>query len=397
MMDFYEGQDALLQQLNSIVDIEKIPLSQAAGRILAVPIDAQYDSPSFDNSAMDGFAICGLDCESWRIVGTVAAGDTATYALQHGEAMRIFTGAAVPGQTDAVLMQENVSVNEDTLTMATGELKQGQNIRRSGEELRSRQVILSPGILLTPAAIGLAASQGVQELLCYKQLRVTVFTTGDELISQQNTLNQHQIFDSNRPMLMAMLHQFQFIEVIDGGILPDNMEIICNNLINAVQNSHAILISGGASVGDRDLVRPALEKLGSVAQWQLSMKPGKPFGWGHIGSSQVMLLPGNPVASFVTLRLLGLPALQILAGRHVFEALPECNQAKAGFDLIPNQQKRREFLSGSLFFTPEGPQVIPLKKQGSHMLSSCLAASVLIDIPPQTDIHKGQWVTIYPL
>ena len=150
-------------------------------------------------------------------------------------------------------------------------------------------------------------------------------------------------------------------------------------------------------MGDRDLVRPVLEKLGSVAQWQLAIKPGKPFGWGHIGSCQTVLLPGNPVASFVTFTLLGLPALQIMAGRHVFEALPECSQARAGFDLIPNRQRRREFLRGSLFFTPDGPKVVPLKKQGSHMLSSCVSASVLIDIPPQTDIHEGQWLTIYPL
>lgn len=396
MMNFYEGQDALFQQLNSIVDIEKIPLPEANGRILAVPIDAQYDSPSFDNSAMDGFAICDLECESWHIVGTVAAGDTTTYALQPGEAMRIFTGAAVPEHSDAVVMQENVSVNEHTLTINSS-LELGENIRRCGEELTQGQVILSPGVLLTPEAIGLAASQGVRELLCYKRLRVTVFTTGDELVSQNNPLYQHQIFDSNRPMLIAMLKKYNFFEIIDGGTLPDKLEIISNNMIEAAQNSHAIVVSGGASMGDRDLVRPVLEKLGSVAQWQLAIKPGKPFGWGHIGSCQTVLLPGNPVASFVTFTLLGLPALQIMAGRHVFEALPECSQARAGFDLIPNRQRRREFLRGSLFFTPDGPKVVPLKKQGSHMLSSCVSASVLIDIPPQTDIHEGQWLTIYPL
>lgn len=396
MMDFYEGQDTLLHQLNRLTDTETVSLAAAAGRILATTIEAQYPAPLFDNSAMDGYAVCDLSCPSWQVIGVMAAGDHQSCTLQPGQAMRIFTGAAVPLHTDAVIMQEKVTVHDNILTTASP-LNQGENIRQRGEELQQGQTILSRGMLLSPQAISLLASQGITEIPCYKPLRVTVFTSGDELVSANDTLTQNRIFDSNKPMLLAMLQKYHFIEVIDGGVLPDSLSIITERLQQAAATSHAMVISGGASVGDRDLIKPALEQLGQITHWKLAIKPGKPFGWGKIEQTQVMLLPGNPVASFVTFTLLGIPALQVMAGRHILQALPECSQARADFNILPNKQKRREFLRGSIHFTPEGPKVTPLTQQGSHMLSSCVAAQVLIDVPAQTDIHAGQWLTIYPL
>ncbi|WLT03038.1 molybdopterin molybdotransferase MoeA [Snodgrassella alvi] len=396
MMDFYQGQEALLQQASRIVETETVPLNQAAGRILAQSIIATTDSPAFDNSAMDGYAICGLDCAEWQLTDTAAAGDTRQLTLQHGQAMRIYTGAGIPVNTDAVIMQENTCVEGLTLSCTSTPVA-NENIRRQGEELKQGATLLEKGALLNTQAIGLAASQGFSELQVYQKLRVSVFTTGDELVSGNSQLQQHQIYDSNRPMLLACLQTYTFIEIIDGGILPDNLDIITETLSKAATGSHSIIISGGASVGDRDLVKPALQQLGSIEHWKLAIKPGKPFGWGCIGECRVMLLPGNPVASFVTFKLLGLPALQTAAGRHILQALPECYQAKAAFSITPNRQKRREFLRGTLRFTNNGPEVIPLNKQGSHMLSSCVNAQVLIDIPAQTDIQQGQWLTVYPI
>ncbi|WP_239427898.1 gephyrin-like molybdotransferase Glp [Snodgrassella communis] len=396
MMDFYHGQETLLQQASRIVDSEIVPLNQAAGRILAQPLIATADAPAFDNSAMDGYAVCGLDCTAWHLIGTAAAGDTQQLTLQHGQAVRIYTGAGIPNNTDAVIMQENTSINGDSLC-STRTPAIGDNIRRRGEELKQGTTLLEKGALLNAQAIGLAASQGANELHVYQKLRVSVFTTGDELVSGNSQLQQHQIYDSNRPMLLASLSEYAFIEIIDGGILPDKLDIITNTLAKAADSSHSIIISGGASVGDRDLVKPALQQLGNIEHWKLAIKPGKPFGWGNIKQCRVMLLPGNPVASFVTFKLLGLPALQTAAGRHIMQALPECYQAKAAFSIVPNQQKRREFLRGTIRFTNNGPEVQPLAKQGSHMLSGCVDAQVLIDIPAQTDIQHGQWLTVYPI
>lgn len=395
-MDFYQGQETLLQQANYMVDSEIVPLDQAVGRILAQPFIATADSPAFDNSAMDGYAICGLDCSKWQLSGTAAAGDSQQLTLRYGQAVRIYTGAAIPANTEAVIIQENISVNGNILS-STRIPVIGDNIRLRGEELPKGATLLQKGFLLNAQAIGLAASQGAIELPVYQKLRVTVFTTGDELVSSKTQLQQHQIYDSNRPMLLTSLQEHAFIEIFDGGILPDKVNIITDTLAKAATNSHSIIISGGASVGDRDLVKAALQQLGTIEHWKLAIKPGKPFGWGTIQQCRVMLLPGNPVASFVTFKLLGLPALQTAAGRHILKALPECYQAKAAFSIAPNQQKRRQFLRGTLRFTNNGPEVSPLAKQGSHMLSGCVDAQVLIDVPAQTDIQPGQWLTVYPL
>ncbi len=396
MMDFYQGQEILLQQSTCMVDTEIVALDLAAGRILAQPLIAIADAPSFDNSAMDGYAICGLDCPQWQLMGTMAAGDSQQISLQNGQAVRIYTGAAIPEHTDAVIMQEHTSVNDNVVTSTYTPIA-GDNIRRQGEELRQGAILLNKGALLNAQAIGLAASQGVSQIEVYQKLRVTVFTTGDELVNASTALHQHQIYDSNRPMLLACLREHALIETIDGGILPDNLDIITQTLAQAAKTSHSIIICGGASVGDHDLVKPALQQLGEIEHWKLAIKPGKPFGWGKIKHCRVMLLPGNPVASFVTFMLLGLPALQTAAGRHILQALPECFQARAAFSISPNQQKRREFVRASIHFSNNGPEVKPLSKQGSHMLSGCVEAQVLIDIPPQTNIEHGQWLTIYPL
>ena len=151
-----------------------------SGRILAQPLIAIADAPSFDNSAMDGYAICGLDCPQWQLMGTMAAGDSQQISLQNGQAVRIYTGAAIPEHTDAVIMQEHTSVNDNVVTSTYTPIA-GDNIRRQGEELRQGAILLNKGALLNAQAIGLAASQGVSQIEVYQKLRVTVFTTGDEL------------------------------------------------------------------------------------------------------------------------------------------------------------------------------------------------------------------------
>lgn len=398
MMDFYQAQEQLLQEAPCHLNSEATPLLQAGQRFLAQDLYATQDAPLFDNSAMDGYALCGLNETTWQIIGVAAAGGTEILRLQPGQAARIFTGAGLPENTEAVVAQEDTETT-DTKLHVTTHIKAGQHIRRRGEELRKGTRILPSGSLLTPQAIGLAASQGHAQLPCFPLLKVTVFATGDELVGTQTQQNlQHnQIFDSNRPMLQAMLAQQGFIHIIDGGILPDDLAATRAALARAAATSDALVISGGASVGDRDFVKPALSELGDITHWKLAIKPGKPFGWGHIGHCQVMLLPGNPVASFVTMKLLGLPALRVWGGSHRIMAMPECHQAKADFTLQPNHQKRREFLRGLLRFGVDGPTVKPLPQQGSHMLSSCTEANVLIDVPAQTDIIPGQWLTIYPL
>ncbi|WP_037588423.1 gephyrin-like molybdotransferase Glp [Stenoxybacter acetivorans] len=393
MMDFYDGLNALLNH-TAQADTQTIPLAQAHGLILAEDLMVRQDEPRFDNSAMDGYAVCGLNNEQWQIIGTQAAGEHHGLSLQRGQAVRIFTGAGLPENTDAVVMQENTEAHAQTLTITT-QLKAGQNIRRRGESLQSGHTLIKKNTLLNAQAIGLIASQGYAEIHCYCSLRVSVFTTGDELAAAGEALACNQIFDSNRPMLTAQLLPHRFIDIADSGVLPDDLNATTSCLKQAAKNSDVIVIAGGASVGDKDFVKPALAQLGEIEHWKLSIKPGKPFGWGHIGNCKILLLPGNPVAAFVTMQLLGLPLLRRLAGLSADKAAAVAYCVAAAVDF--HGSARREFLRGTVKWQENKLAVSPLMQQGSHMLSGCVDADVLIEIPPHADIKTGDVVKVYPV
>jgi molybdopterin molybdotransferase len=300
MRDYDEALNELLTQSTTIAVPETQPLDVAAGRILAEDLLVRYDSPMFDNSAMDGYAVNDVTATSWQIIGQVAAGDDASKTtLQPGQAVRIFTGAGIPNNTDAVIIQENTTVSDKTLT-PTEPVKAGANIRRQGEELTKGQVLVPKHTLLSPAVTGLIASQGISTVSCYRPLTVTLFSTGDELTPPDTPLANNKIYDANRPMLLTLLRRFGFLNVIDGGILPDNFDAIKSKMQSAAATSDIVLSSGGASVGDKDYVKEVLTDIGHLEHWKLAIKPGKPFAWGNIDNCKVFLLPGNPVSSYVT-------------------------------------------------------------------------------------------------
>lgn len=396
MRDYYEALDELLTRSKNITETVQLPFDKAIGHVLAEDLAVQYDAPRFDNSAMDGYALNDVHAGSWTLVGQIAAGDDATaLTLKPGEAVRIFTGAGVPAGTNAVVAQEETKIEGTTLTI-TGTLKEGDNIRHQGEELRKGNVLISAHNLISPAALGLIASQGYATVTCYRPLKVTVFATGDELTQPGTPLKPNHIYDSNRPMLIQGLSQYAFLTVVNGGVLPDEEQLIKDKMQSAAAQSDVVICSGGASVGDKDYVKQVLTELGELEHWKLAIKPGKPFAWGHIGQCKVYLLPGNPVASFVTLKLMTLPSMKCVAGMQPEKARPTTWKAQAGFAIPNNTQKRRDFMRGFIETNDKGIWVTPVKGQGSHMLSSCMA-DVLVEVPAQTPITEGQWVNIYPL
>lgn len=398
MRDYYEALEELLSKTQTTTQTETRPLEEAEGYILAEELTVNYDAPMFDNSAMDGYAICDLNRTEWKIIGVVAAGDDVTaISLEPGQAVRIFTGAGIPANTDSVVPQENTTVANHNVSV-NQLLKPGANIRRQGEELKKGDILVSSHTVISPAAIGLLASQGYASINCFRPLTLTLFSTGDELLALTEPLAPGKIYDSNRPMLLSWLKHYAYLNVVNGGVLPDDYDTIKQALQQAAGTSDIIICSGGASVGDKDYVKQVLDELGTLEHWKLAIKPGKPFAWGNINNRcKVFLLPGNPVASYATTLLMTLPAIKYLAGLSLEKARPKKWKAQADFSIPNNKQGRRDFLRGAVTLTENGIWAAPVKGQDSHMLSGCVKAEALIEIPGHTNVERGQWLDVYPL
>lgn len=395
MMDYYDALERLLAELAPQEGCERLPLAAAQGRVLARPLAACYDSPQFDNSAMDGYALCDPAGAVVRfaVVGRTAAGDAPAPALEPGQALRIFTGAPLPAGASAVVAQEDATLDGDTLTLSAP-LPAGRNIRVRGEETRAGDALLAAGTLLDPAALALAASQGHAQLDVLRRLRVAVFSSGDELLEPGAALTPGKIYDANRYQLLGWLATLP-VDVVDGGILPDDAAVTRQRLEQAAAGCDVILTSGGVSVGEEDHVKAALSAIGRIDAWRLAIKPGKPFAWGQAGRARVFMLPGNPVATFATFLLLVAPAIRRLAG--LADARPLALSARAAF-AKPRLEPRREFLRAVATPGADGVlEVRALQGQGSAMLSACVAANVLVEVPPSAAVAEGDALRVYPL
>lgn len=395
LMSYALALEQLIQQLPKADAIEYVALRQAHGRVLAQDIIAQTDAPRFDNSAMDGYAICGLDQQKWTLSEYVAAGAATQHiCLTLGQAVRILTGAAVPRGTQAVIAQEDI-IREADQIYHVGAVQSRQHIRFQAEEYAKGHLLFKANQRINAAVIAIAASQGMTHLSCYKKIKITVFSSGNELQPVGIALKENQIYDSNLYMLLACLDKNNYT-VTDAGILLDQVEFIIEKLKLAAQQSDVLLISGGASVGDKDLTRTCLAQLGQLTHWKLAIKPGKPFGWGRIDQAQVFLLPGNPVASWVTFYILVEPALKKLAGLNHSQVLPKFIQARANFELT-RKQSRQQFLRGTINIKNAQVYADIHADQGSAMLANCALSNALIVIPAQERVEKGQLIQVIQL
>lgn len=395
LIDYHVALARLTGELTSIAEQEDVPLAQACGRILARGVTARYDTPNADNSAMDGYAVADpqQNLSRYDLVGRVAAGQAAEMELLPGQAVRLFTGALVPRGASAVVPQEQTTLLDGRLMLAAP-APRGQFIRCRGEEYAAGAELLGAGRKIGPAALALAASQGYARLPVCRRLKVAVFSSGNELCEPAETLERGMIHDANRYQLLGWLGTLP-VEVIDGGILPDNAAATRERLASMAKQVDVILTSGGTSVGEEDHLTPALAALGRLDAWRLAIKPGKPFAWGQLTDAWVFMLPGNPVATFVTFHLLVAPALRRLQG--VTDCAPLAWRARADF-ARPALEPRREFLRGNLLLDQAGEVRVRIQTgQGSAMLSACVAANALVEVPPGSAVSVGDWLTVYPL
>ncbi|HTK14840.1 MAG TPA: gephyrin-like molybdotransferase Glp [Acidimicrobiia bacterium] len=315
-----------------------VTLAGARGLVLARDVFASEMVPPFANTAMDGFAVRAADTAgaseqtpvTLRIVGEVAAGHAPTMAVGAGEAVRIMTGAPVPGGADAIVMVERTRAEGDAVAVFQAATA-GDHVRPAGGDLETGQRVFDAGTTLTPAHLGVLASLDVAEVRCHPRPRVGVCSTGDELVAS-GPLAPGMIRDSNRPMLLAVLEEAGF-EAVDCGIARDDEQVLTTTITKAVDECDALVTSGAVSMGDYDFVKVVLERLaseradGSYAWMQVAIKPAKPLAFAAIGGVPVFGLPGNPVSSRVSFELLARPALRRLAGHS--NVLPEMVMAEA--------------------------------------------------------------------
>jgi molybdopterin molybdotransferase len=293
-----------------------VPLADALHEFAAAEVSARLSLPRFDNSAMDGYAVVASSCASGaplRVVGEQPAGADRRLAVSAGEAVRIFTGAPMPHGADGVVMQEDVQVDGSSIILQT-DVAPGEFVRRRGGDVAKGQKVLAAGERIEAQTIALLAAQGVARVRIGGAVRAAIISTGDELKLPGATLEPGEIYESNAPLLRALL-QTAGVAAVTAQHCADQREQIDAAIRNAAANSDVMIISGGVSVGAHDLVKPALAAAGaSLDFWRVAVKPGKPFLFGRIGDCLAFGLPGNPVSAFVTLLLFVRPAILRLRG-----------------------------------------------------------------------------------
>jgi molybdopterin molybdotransferase len=374
-------KDALKRVLENAqpLPVEEVPLEAAAGLVLAYPLKARRTQPPADVSAMDGYAVRAGDVATvpveLKIVGEVAAGTPLARSIGPGEAARIFTGGVMPESADAVIIQEHAKRDGDHVRIEKSSPR-GRHIRVKGLDFRAGDALLAAGHRLTARDLALAAGMNHPFVPVHRRPKLVVFATGDELVPVGTEPKAGQIVSSNN-FALAALARAEGAEVEDFGIVGDRLD----DTVAAVRRARELgadilLTSGGASVGDYDLVQKAFAAEGmELSFWRLALRPGRPLMHGRLGGVQVLGVPGNPVSAFVCGFLMLVPLIRRLLGRT--DVGHETESALLGVDL-PENDERADYLRATLTQSPQGPVATPFPIQDSSMMAPLARADCLV-------------------
>ncbi len=392
LISFEKALNTMLEHALPVAEIDQVALPDGLHRILAQDLVSPVNVPPASNSAMDGYAIRMQDVNpgsktTLKVTQRIPAGSYGN-AIQAGTAARIFTGAPIPPNCDAVIIQEQVTVDAESISFEAN-VESGQHIRETGEDIRAGEIILSKGTRLRAQELGLAASIGVALLPVYRKVKVGIFFTGDELVEPGKALAQGQIYNSNRYTLGGLLKTLG-CEIVDLGIVGDTLQQTEQAILKAAEYTDIVITSGGASVGEEDHVCTALENLGQLYMWKIDIKPGKPVIFGMVHDAAFIGLPGNPVSVFAGFSQLASPFIKKSQGRS--KLLPKTVSVKASFERL-KIDSRREFARGRLLAGDDGQYRAEIyNNQSSGVLMSTTWADGFVVIPGNTQIHQGDKV-----
>ena len=398
-----KAQEVIQTFIRPIETVEKVAIRAALDRVLAADIISPINVPAHDNSAMDGYALSGAQLAAGevqlKVVGTAFAGRAWEGRVANGECVRIMTGAIMPATCDTVVPQEFTrAAGENAVIIPAGVVKPGDTRRCAGEDLALGQAALKQGRILRPADLGLLASLGIAEVPVRRRLRVAFFSTGDELRSIGEPLDEGCVYDSNRYTLYGMLKRLN-CEILDMGVIKDDPAALEAGFRNAAENADAVITSGGVSVGEADYTKQMMAKLGDVRFWKIGMRPGRPMAFGHIASggrgAYLFGLPGNPVAVMVTFYFFARQALLHMMGAQA-DTLP-LMQAVSGM-AIRKKPGRTEYQRGILTQEADGRRVVRITgSQGSGILRSMSEANCMVVLGhEQGNVAAGDLVDILP-
>ena len=393
-----QARKLILDLVEPVAGTERLFVRNALGRVLAEDVLATANVPGHDNSAMDGYAVRFADLAAegetmLRLAGTAFAGRVFAGRVEAGQCVRIMTGGVIPEGADTVVIQEAVRAENERIVVPAGQ-RQGQHIRRAGEDLRAGTPAIRAGKLIRPAELGLIASLGVAEVNVRRRLRVAFFSTGDELCSVGTPLKEGEVYDSNRYTLFGMLTRLG-CEAIDLGVVRDEPAALEAAFRRAAAQADAILTSGGVSVGEADFIRGMMGKLGEVAFWKIAMRPGRPMAFGKINDAWLFGLPGNPVAVMVTFYEFVREALLKMMGVSPIEPLPQFRVPCV--TPLKKRPGRSEFQRGILFRENGEWKVRVTGTQGSGVLRSMSEANCIIVVEHERgNVEPGELVGVQP-
>ena len=378
-ISFEEAQETVLNTVER-VPVERIPLADVPGRTLAEPVTSLEDVPPFDNSAMDGYALRSADVagagSTLLCIGEVAAGSAGNIRVESGTCVAIMTGAPIPPGADSVVPVEHTSRVDDGIHFESP-VEANANVRRAGEDLRAGELVIEEGRLLTPGAVAVLASLGLAEVVVSREPVVAIVTTGSELVDHTKKPGPGQIRDSNGPALAALVRSA-------GGRVSallrtrDDRAAIRQNIERALE-ADVVIISGGVSVGEYDLVKDVLDELGmELLFWKVRQRPGKPLAFGRIEKTPVFGLPGNPVSSAVCFEKYVRPALTRMLGRSQVRRPLATGRLTAH---VTKVEGLYTFARGIGRWRDGELLIDPLPHQGSHVASSMLRANGLVHLP----------------
>ncbi|HVB06070.1 MAG TPA: gephyrin-like molybdotransferase Glp [Acidimicrobiales bacterium] len=399
MIPLADAQARVLDRLHAATPVA-VPIDEALHLVTASPVLSGEQVPPFDNSSVDGYALHAEETIAapvrLRVVGTLAAGAEATHPIGPGEAIRIMTGAPVPEGTTGVVMVEDVEVDGDEVLVKVS-VREGESVRRAGSDILVGAEVVPAATRLTPAHLGVLASIGHAEVQAHPRLTVGVLSTGDELVTDGSALGPGQVREANLDLLVGLLHEADCIPV-NYGVVPDDETVITEALTEAAAHCDALITSGGVSMGDFDLIKVLLDKLGEMDWMQIAIRPAKPFAFGFLpgprGKVPVFGLPGNPVSSLVSFELLARPGLRKMMGhRELFRprilAIAEDRLAR------PRGDAKLHLIRVRGGFAGDGRlHVSATGEQGSHQLANSAAAVGLAVVEDGPDVEPGGEVPV---